>query len=36
MNSKNELREIDIKNCVRYYFDDTINGTKQFQQYFTK
>ena len=28
MNSKNELREIDIKNCVRYYFDDTINGTK--------
>ena len=28
MNSKNELREIDIKNCLHYYFDDTINGTK--------
>ena len=25
---KNELKEIDIKNCVCYYFDDTINGTK--------
>ena len=28
MNSKNELREIDIKKCLHYYFDDTINGTK--------
>ena len=28
MNSKNELRETDIKNSVRYYFDDIINGTK--------
>ena len=27
MKSKNELKEIDIKNCVCYYFDD-INGTK--------
>ena len=25
---KNELKEIDIKNCVCNYFDDTINGTK--------
>ena len=24
---KNELKEIDIKNCARYYFDDIINGT---------
>ena len=28
MKSKNELKEIDIKNCVCYYFDDTINGSK--------
>ena len=28
MRSKNELKEIDIKNCVCYYFDDIINGTK--------
>ena len=28
MKSKNELKEIDIKNCVWYYFDDIINGTK--------
>ena len=28
MYSKNELREIDIKNCAHYYFDDTIYGTK--------
>ena len=28
MKSKNELKEIDIKNRVCYYFDDTINGTK--------
>ena len=26
--SKNELKEIDTKNCVCYYFDDIINGTK--------
>ena len=28
MNSKNELKEIDIKNCVCFYFNDIINGTK--------
>ena len=28
MESKNELKEIDIKNCVCCYFDDIINGTK--------
>ena len=28
MKSKNELKEIDIKNCFCYYFDDIINGTK--------
>ena len=28
MKSKNELKEIDIKNRVCYYFDDIINGTK--------
>ena len=28
MKSKNELKEIYIKNCVCYYFDDIINGTK--------
>ena len=28
MKNKNELKETDIKNCVRYYFDDIINGTK--------
>ena len=28
MKSKNELREIDIKNPVCYYFDYIINGTK--------
>ena len=28
MKSKNELKEIDIKNGVCYYFDDIINGTK--------
>ena len=28
MKSKNELKEIDIKNRVRYYFDDIINGTE--------
>ena len=28
MKSKNELKETDIKNRVRYYFDDIINGTK--------
>ena len=28
MESKNELKEIDIKNPVCYYFDDKINGTK--------
>ena len=27
MESKNELKEIDIKNRVCYYFDDIINGT---------
>ena len=27
MKSKNELKEIDIKNCAFYYFDDMINGT---------
>ena len=25
---KNELKEIDMKNCLCYYFDNTINGTK--------
>ena len=28
MKSKNELKEIDIKNRVCYYFDDINNGTK--------
>ena len=28
MKKKNELKEIDIKNRVCYYFDDMINGTK--------
>ena len=28
MKIKNELKEIDIKNCVCYYFDDVIKGTK--------
>ena len=28
MKSKNKLKEIDIKNCACYYFDDIINGTK--------
>ena len=28
MKSKNELKEIDIKNRECYYFDDIINGTK--------
>ena len=28
MKSKNWLKEIDIKNCVFYYFDNRINGTK--------
>ena len=28
MKSKNELKEIDIKTRVCYYFDDIINGTK--------
>ena len=28
MKSKNELKEIDIKNCVCFYFNDIINGTK--------
>ena len=28
MKSKNELKEIDIKNRVRYYFHDIINGTE--------
>ena len=28
MKSKNELKEINIKNRVCYYFDDIINGTK--------
>ena len=28
MKSKNELKEIGIKNRVSYYFDDVINGTK--------
>ena len=28
MISKNELKEIDIKNRVCYYFDDIINGAK--------
>ena len=26
MESKDELKEIDIKNRVCYYFDDTIKG----------
>ena len=28
MKSENELKEINIKNCVCYHFDDIINGTK--------
>ena len=28
MKSENELKEIDIKNRVCYYFDDITNGTK--------
>ena len=28
MKHKNELKEIDIKNHVCYYFGDIINGTK--------
>ena len=28
MKSKNELKEINNKNCVCFYFDDIINGTK--------
>ena len=28
MKSENELKEIDIKNRVCYYFDDISNGTK--------
>ena len=28
MKSKNELKEIDIKNRVSYYFDDIINGSE--------
>ena len=28
MKSKNELKEIDIKNRAYYYFDDIINGAK--------
>ena len=28
MKSKNELKEIDIKNHAWYYFDDIVNGTK--------
>ena len=28
MKSKNELKEINIKNLVGYSFDDIINGTK--------
>ena len=27
MKSKNEIKEIDIKNRARYYFDVIINGT---------
>ena len=26
MESRNELKEIDTKNCACYYFDDIING----------
>ena len=28
MKSRNELEEIDIRNCVCSYFDGIINGTK--------
>ena len=28
MKSKNKLKEIDIKNRVRYYFHASINGAK--------
>ena len=28
MESKNGLKEIDIKNCMSYYFHDIINGSK--------
>ena len=28
MESKNGLKEIDIKNCMYYYFHDIINGSK--------
>ena len=27
MESKNKLKQIDIKTCACYYYDDTINGT---------
>ena len=27
MNYKNLLKEIVVKSCARYYFDDVINGT---------
>ena len=30
MKSKNELKEIDIKNSVCYYFNDIINGRKMY------
>ena len=26
MESNNELKEIDIKNCTRHYFDDIMRG----------
>ena len=28
MKGKKKLKEIDIKNCMCYYFDDIINGSK--------
>ena len=28
MKSKNELKEVDIKNCLRYYFDNIIKEAK--------
>ena len=28
MKSKNELKEVDIKNCACYYFDHIINVQK--------
>ena len=34
MKSKIELKEVGIKNCVCYYFDGIINGTKTYMKIF--